>query len=311
MVLRQGRTGLGEDDFMLVEGSEDDNEKWAGAKVLAMMKSLALLDAVVVVSRWCVWLLNSRIDQLPFVRRLKLIMTARCGDRYGGIMLGPVRFTHIEDCTRQVCDQIIVKDEIDDSIATLTNFDSTLAALRGQLEGLRRGPPAPAPSTDTLSASGDTFPATAAVEATTTEDHNTLGSQHLPPWFQTSHPEVPNPRKRSRSPDHPIESLAGTSNGDDVLLHEAKRPKTTSLSSTSQSLPSKSVPSPVKTQDYSALLKEQDVKKARRLITARENAIKSVKTLITKEKEKSRVHLEGGLSKNGVAPVDGERNQGG
>lgn len=59
MVLRQGRTGLGEDDFMLIEGSEDDNEKWAGAKVLGVMKSLAVLDTVVVVSRWCVLSFNS------------------------------------------------------------------------------------------------------------------------------------------------------------------------------------------------------------------------------------------------------------
>lgn len=51
-MLRQGRTGLGDDDFMLVEGSEDDNEKWAGAKVLGVMKSLAVLDAVVIASRW-------------------------------------------------------------------------------------------------------------------------------------------------------------------------------------------------------------------------------------------------------------------
>lgn len=43
---------MGEDDFMLVEGSEDDNEKWAGGKVLGVMKSLGVLDAVVVVSRW-------------------------------------------------------------------------------------------------------------------------------------------------------------------------------------------------------------------------------------------------------------------
>lgn len=53
MALRKGRLGLGEDDFMLVEGSEDDGEKWAGAKVLAVMKRMAVLDAVVVVSRWC------------------------------------------------------------------------------------------------------------------------------------------------------------------------------------------------------------------------------------------------------------------
>ncbi|EIM80595.1 ribosomal protein S5 domain 2-like protein [Stereum hirsutum FP-91666 SS1] len=190
MVLRQGRTGLGEDDFMLVEGSEDDNEKWAGAKVLGVMKSLAVLDTVVVVSRW-----------------------------YGGVMLGPVRFTHIEDCTRQVCNQVIVKDEIDDSIATLTNLDSTLAALRIELDALRQRPPSPPPS---------------------------------------ALPAAP----------------------DDLSTSNA--------------------------HDYSTLLKDLDVKKARRLITARENAIKSVKTLVMKEKEKQRdgVDLGGGGMKNVVARVD-------
>lgn len=67
----------------------------------------------------------------------------------------------------------------------------------------------------------------------------------------------------------------------------------------------------MKTQGYSALLKDLDVKKARRLITAKENAIKSVMTLIAKEKDKGGVHSERGLSKNGVASLDGERNEGG
>lgn len=53
MVLRRGRTGLaGPEDFELKADSQDDGEQWAGGKVLAVMKRLAIIDAVVVVSRW-------------------------------------------------------------------------------------------------------------------------------------------------------------------------------------------------------------------------------------------------------------------
>lgn len=100
---------------MLVEGGEDDNEKWAGAKVLGVMKSLAVLDAVVVVSRWCAS--SSVLPGEVFHCRVLYILRLTYGTvwpngRYGGTMLDPVRFTHIGDCTRQVCNQIIVKDEV-------------------------------------------------------------------------------------------------------------------------------------------------------------------------------------------------------
>ncbi len=53
MVLKEGRTGLrGDDDFKIEEGSEDDGEKWAGGHVLKVMRSEAIVDAVVIVSRW-------------------------------------------------------------------------------------------------------------------------------------------------------------------------------------------------------------------------------------------------------------------
>lgn len=53
MVLRTGRTGLeGPNDFQLIQGSKDDGESWAGGKVLKVMKDMAVIDAVVVVSRW-------------------------------------------------------------------------------------------------------------------------------------------------------------------------------------------------------------------------------------------------------------------
>jgi len=55
MVLKSGRSGLdGDDDFDLVQGSKDDGESWAGGKVLKIMQNLAVIDAVVVVTRWYV-----------------------------------------------------------------------------------------------------------------------------------------------------------------------------------------------------------------------------------------------------------------
>lgn len=54
MVLRPGHTGLaGPDDFQLQAGSDDDGEKWAGEKILKVMQTESVLDAVVIVSRWC------------------------------------------------------------------------------------------------------------------------------------------------------------------------------------------------------------------------------------------------------------------
>jgi len=55
MVLKHGQTGLkGPEDFELMQGSKDDGENWAGGKVLKVMQSQAIIDAVVIVSRWYV-----------------------------------------------------------------------------------------------------------------------------------------------------------------------------------------------------------------------------------------------------------------
>lgn len=53
MVPKQKHTGLdGPDDFEVVGASEDDGEQWAGDRILRVMKEEAILDAVVIVSRW-------------------------------------------------------------------------------------------------------------------------------------------------------------------------------------------------------------------------------------------------------------------
>jgi putative IMPACT (imprinted ancient) family translation regulator len=53
MVLKHGRTGLtGPEDFEVKEGSADDGEQWAGGKVLKVLRTEGVMDAVVIVSRW-------------------------------------------------------------------------------------------------------------------------------------------------------------------------------------------------------------------------------------------------------------------
>ena len=53
--------------------------------------------------------------------------------RYDGMLLGPVRFSHIETCARDVCHVFKRQDEVDDCISTLATLDDTLAHLRLEL----------------------------------------------------------------------------------------------------------------------------------------------------------------------------------
>ncbi|KAF8622749.1 hypothetical protein AX15_006839 [Amanita polypyramis BW_CC] len=118
MDLKPGSTGLsGPDDFELQRGYDDDGEKWAGNRVLKVMQDMAIIDAVVIVSRW-----------------------------YGGILLGPARFTHIETCAEEVCGEFKKSEEFQDCITTLTSLDDLLAQLRTQI---KQGS-TPSPSSDVV-----------------------------------------------------------------------------------------------------------------------------------------------------------------
>ncbi|KAI0753143.1 ribosomal protein S5 domain 2-like protein [Daedaleopsis nitida] len=172
MVLKAGKSGLGgPEDFEVVSGSDDDGEKYAGGRVLKVMQAESVIDAVVVVSRW-----------------------------YGGQMLGPARFDHIETCAREVCRTFRLKDDMATYIATLTSLDDILASLRAEHASL-------ATSTSSTESSG----ADGSVNAKTT---------------------VP-----------------------------SKRPS------------------------YAALEDSLDIAKAKRLVSARENSIKSVKLALQKARE--------------------------
>ncbi|PFH52119.1 hypothetical protein AMATHDRAFT_140784 [Amanita thiersii Skay4041] len=108
MVLKPGCTGLsGPDDFEMKTGYTDDGEQYAGNRVLKVMQSSAVIDAVVIVSRWY---------------------------SYGGTLLGPVRFTHIETCAMEVCREFKKTEELQDCITMLRSLDDLLAEVRSQLK---------------------------------------------------------------------------------------------------------------------------------------------------------------------------------
>lgn len=52
-------------------------------------------------------------------------------------MLGPIRFTHIQDCAREVCQVFRVEDEMQDCISTLKSLDDILADLRDELARIK------------------------------------------------------------------------------------------------------------------------------------------------------------------------------
>ncbi|KAH7906640.1 ribosomal protein S5 domain 2-type protein [Hygrophoropsis aurantiaca] len=176
MVLKHGKTGLsGPDDFELKTGFNDDGEQWAGSKILKVMQTESVLDAVVIVSRW-----------------------------FGGTLLGPARFTHIETCAREICRKFKRQEEMEECVTTLTSLDDILATLRDELKG--------------LSANG-----------------------------------VPDPNLA------PATSTSPKSSNVDIIEKPNRKP------------------------DYSCLQRDLDLTKAKRLVNARESAIRSVKALIAKK----------------------------
>lgn len=103
-------------------GSEDDGEKYGGGRILKIMQREGVLDAVVVVSRWSVLI------------RLVIVKGSRLS-RFGGTLLGPMRFTHIENCTLDACVRFKTIEELESLVARLQILDQSLAEKRAKLAG--------------------------------------------------------------------------------------------------------------------------------------------------------------------------------
>ncbi|KAG6813519.1 hypothetical protein H0H92_010224 [Tricholoma furcatifolium] len=109
MSLKSGCNGLGgPDDFELSAGHIDDGERWAGSKIQKVMESYGIIDAVVIVSRW-----------------------------YGGTMLGSARFSHIETCAAEVCQEFKRSEEMRECVSELTTLDAILSGLRAEYSELK------------------------------------------------------------------------------------------------------------------------------------------------------------------------------
>jgi hypothetical protein len=52
--------------------------------------------------------------------------------RYGGILLGPARFSHVEICAEEVCRHFKSKEEMEERMVTLTSLDDILSTLRAE-----------------------------------------------------------------------------------------------------------------------------------------------------------------------------------
>ena len=56
--------------------------------------------------------------------------------RYGGTLLGPARFTHIETCASEVCREFKRSEELRECLTTLQTLDDLLTTFRAQLATL-------------------------------------------------------------------------------------------------------------------------------------------------------------------------------
>lgn len=106
LALKIGRTGLnGPDDYGLEEGAEDDGEKYGAQKITRAIKQLGATDVLVIVSRW-----------------------------YGGTLLGPVRFQHIENCARAALARYMINEALIPLKEQLKGLDEEMNALRFKLD---------------------------------------------------------------------------------------------------------------------------------------------------------------------------------
>ncbi len=94
------------------EEKEDDGERWGGDRVLKVAQLEGASDVLVVVSRW-----------------------------YGGELLGPVRFEHIENAARASLQEHMKREEVDEFRQRIQYLDRKIsqAKTRLQVEGVVGG----------------------------------------------------------------------------------------------------------------------------------------------------------------------------
>lgn len=106
--VKKGRSGISEDDFEVATGADDDGEKNGGSSILKVLEREKALDSCIVISRW-----------------------------FGGTMLGPVRFEHIDNVATEAIRGLQLAEKVEE----LRDRDRQIDELCTQL-----GQPQPAVS---------------------------------------------------------------------------------------------------------------------------------------------------------------------
>ncbi|BGP20171.1 hypothetical protein JCM10213_000744 [Rhodosporidiobolus nylandii] len=113
---KPGKSGLeGEEDWTVRDAGEDDGEKGASAVVRECLKAEGAVDVGVVVSRL-----------------------------YGGVMLGPVRFTHIRTVATQAIQRLASAQALPSLLSRLSSLDAEIGSLSAFLNPPTAPPPDPA-----------------------------------------------------------------------------------------------------------------------------------------------------------------------
>ncbi|KAJ9120021.1 hypothetical protein QFC22_002918 [Naganishia vaughanmartiniae] len=101
---KHGTAGTSESDYEAITASSDDGEQYGGAHLLKVLNEEGTVDVLVVCSRW-----------------------------FGGTMLGPIRFHHIEKSARTALEGWSIKEKLVELRREVQGLDEVIADLRAEL----------------------------------------------------------------------------------------------------------------------------------------------------------------------------------
>lgn len=101
---KTGTSGTSEADYEPVQASSDDGEQYGGSHLLKVLNEEGTVDVLVVCSRW-----------------------------FGGTMLGPIRFQHIEKSARAALEGWTEREKLVELWRELKKLDAVIEDLRLEL----------------------------------------------------------------------------------------------------------------------------------------------------------------------------------
>ncbi|KAJ9120993.1 hypothetical protein QFC24_004973 [Naganishia onofrii] len=101
---KTGTAGTSESDYEAITASSDDGEQYGGAHLLKVLNEEGTVDVLVICSRW-----------------------------FGGTMLGPIRFQHIEKSARAALEGWTEQEKLVELRREVQGLDEVIADLRAEL----------------------------------------------------------------------------------------------------------------------------------------------------------------------------------